>query len=118
MTNELMTEPFSTLAHHRDEYLSARAARFLNFASALNIDPRTAATYASDALDDPIDYTTPSTDDRDDRSIMIALACTLFNSDDDFDDFTHELDHHLHICDELIAANQHPICCPCPDCDI
>lgn len=106
--------------HTTDEYRSMRAAAFLNFAAHLRIDALTACDIASDAIDDdsnqfdPADAPLPT----DARMILLALANELFSSDDDFDDFTHELDHTTDRCLDLIDALQHPHCCDCDECNI
>jgi hypothetical protein len=87
---------------YRDDFCTRRAITYLNFALHLRIDPRTAASIASDALDDDsnaldiADTPTPT----DARMMLLALANESFNSDDDFDDFMHELDHALRDCSD------------------
>lgn len=78
-----------------DLMITDRARTYLNFALHLRITPTDARIIASDALDDdsnqldPADAPLPT----DARMILLALANESFSSDDDFDDFMHELDH-------------------------
>lgn len=102
MTNERITFTM----HPADEFLTARAATFLNFATQLRITHAAAHDIAIDALDDaaydrdaaasinPLDAIDAP------RALLTALANESFNSDDDFDDFLHELRHTLNDCDD------------------
>lgn len=90
-----------------DPYITYRATTYLNFALHLRIDPLTAADIASDALDDDsndIDIRdTPIPTDA--RMLLLALANESFHSDDDFDDFNHELAHATDNCDDPDYCN-------------
>ena len=97
----MTTNDIARIAHdHSDPFYSARATTFLNFALHLRIAPATALAIATDALDDDSNSldisTTPMPTDP--RSILLALANESFNSDDDFDDFIHELSHAMNDC--------------------
>lgn len=91
------------LSAPRDPYITDRAMTYLNFALHLRIAPDAAIDYATDALDDDSnqldinDAPDPLTRESDDlyirRALLLALANESFHSDDDFDDFLHELDH-------------------------
>lgn len=97
-----MTSSNRIASDHSDAFRTDRAIAFLNFASHLRIDHRTAFSIASDALDDDSnqldinDAPIPT----DSRMILLALANESFRSDDDFDDFLHELDHAMNNCDD------------------
>lgn len=85
-----------------DPYNTPRARTYLNFAAHLRISSRDAINLATDALDDDsnaldIDDTPiPTTP----RMMLLALANESFSSDDDFDDFLHELDHCIDDCSD------------------
>lgn len=87
-----------------DPFRTPRAATFLNFAAHLRIDPTRAIDIAFDAIDDDSNAldisTTPDPFDMTDRrrALLLALANESFRSDDDFDDFIHELHHSINNC--------------------
>lgn len=103
MTNNPMTR----ITRSTDPYITDRARTYLNFAMHLRIDPLTARDIATDALDDdsnqlnPADAPTPTTP----RMMLLALANESFSSDDDFDDFIHELDHSADDCSDPDYCN-------------
>lgn len=93
--------------HDRDEFKTARAAIFFNFAAHLRIIPSDAYDDAFDSIDsddNALDISTTPIP-RDAHAALRALACELTTSDDDFDDFMHELRHTDDACFE------HDFCC-------
>lgn len=90
-----------------DSFITPRALTYLNTALHFRIDPTTARDIATDALDDdsnqlhPTDAPIPTTP----RMMLLALANESFNSDDDFDDFIHELDHAADDCTDPDYCN-------------
>jgi hypothetical protein len=90
-----------------DPYITDRARAYMNFALHFRISPLDASIIASDALDDdsnqldPTDAPIPTNP----RMTLLALANELFSSDDDFDDFIHELDHAADNCTDPDYCN-------------
>lgn len=95
-----MTNNMHRISRSTDPMITDRARTYLNFALHLAInhdDARNIATFAIDDASnqlDPTDAPFPT----DSRMILLALANESFSSDDDFDDFLHELDHCLDQC--------------------
>ena len=90
-----------------DPYFTPRALTYLNFALHLRILPDDARDIATDALDD--DSNQLDIDDApiptNPRMMLLALANESFHSDDDFDDFIHELDHCIDDCTDPSYCN-------------
>lgn len=102
-----MTNNMHRINRSTDPYITDRARAYLNFALHLRIDPITARNIATDALDDdsnqldPADAPIPTNS----RMMLLALANESFSSDDDFDDFIHELDHSADECTDPDYCN-------------